>query len=59
MQLSGNYRPLMEGYWSMLDPKNTGKVDAGSAAAFLKMSQLREPVLHKVGHYKYPRVVYL
>ena len=26
-----------------------GKVDASAAATFLKKSQLREPVLHKVG----------
>jgi hypothetical protein len=32
----------------MLDPQATGKIDAGLAAGFLKKSQLREPVLHKV-----------
>lgn len=32
----------------MLDQQATGKVDAAQAAAFLKKSQLREPVLHKV-----------
>ena len=34
----------------MLDTKKTGKVEAVQAAAFLKKSQLREPVLHKVAH---------
>ena len=32
----------------MLDPSSSGKVVAASAAAFLKKSQLRETVLHKV-----------
>lgn len=48
LQLGGNHRALFDGYWSSLDPNNTGKIDAASAAAFLKKSKLREPVLHKV-----------
>lgn len=48
MQLGGNHKVLFEGYWSMLDPQKTGKIDAVMAATFLKKSQLREPVLHKV-----------
>lgn len=47
-QLGGNHRVLFDGYWAMLDPQATGKIDAVSAAGFLKKSQLREPVLHKV-----------
>lgn len=48
LQLGGNHRALFDGYWVMLDPQASGKIDAAHAAGFLKKSQLREPVLHKV-----------
>ena len=39
---------MFEGYWGQLDKAGSGKLDGGTAARFLKGSQLREPVLHKV-----------
>ena len=47
-QLAGNHWTVFEGYWSQLDLQGSGKLEAGAAAAFLKKSQLREPILHKV-----------
>ena len=32
-----------------MDLNHNGRIDAGSAASFLKKSQLGDPVLHKVG----------
>lgn len=53
-KLAGNHWTLFEGYWSQLDAQKTGKIDASTAATFLKKSQLKEPVLHKV---RWPRGV--
>ena len=47
-QLAGNYGSLFEGYFQQLDVTRNGRIDASSAAAFLKKSQLGDPVLHKV-----------
>lgn len=47
-QLAGNYGTLFEGYFQQLDVTRNGRIDATSAAAFLKKSQLGDPVLHKV-----------
>jgi len=47
-QLAGNHGSLFEGYWHQLDMNRNGRIDASSAAAFLKKSQLGDPVLHKV-----------
>lgn len=48
LQLAGNHGPLFDGLWETLDSRGGGHIDAAAAAAFLKKSQLREPVLHKV-----------
>ena len=50
IQLAGPNGALFDGYWAMLDGSQKGHIDAGTSAAFLKKSQLREPVLHKVVH---------
>lgn len=47
-QLAGNHGPLFDGLWETLDSRGGGHIDAAAAAAFLKKSQLREPVLHKI-----------
>ena len=47
-QLAGNHGSLFEGYFQQLDVTRNGRIDASSAAAFLKKSQLGDPVLHKV-----------
>ena len=49
----GSQGPLLETYWAQLDKKKTGKVDAANAAVFLKKSNLRESLLHKVRLYQY------
>ena len=48
LQLAGNHGPLFDGLWEKLDSRGGGHIDAAAAAAFLKKSQLREPLLHKV-----------
>jgi epidermal growth factor receptor substrate 15 len=47
-QLAGNHGSLFEGYFQQLDVTRNGRIDASSAAAFLKKSQLSDSVLHKI-----------
>eukprot|EP00731_Ephydatia_muelleri_P017986 Em0011g26a len=47
-QLAGVHGAIYEKYWAGLDAKKTGKVDAVTAANFLKRSQLKETILHKI-----------
>jgi epidermal growth factor receptor substrate 15 len=39
---------LFEGYWAQLDGSKNGEVNAITAAGFLKKSQLKESLLHKI-----------
>ena len=39
---------MFESYWQQLEGSNNGEVNAITAAAFLKKSQLKESTLHKV-----------
>ena len=39
---------MFESYWLQLDGSNNGEVNAITAAAFLKKSQLDDKILHKV-----------
>ena len=40
-------QPRFEGYFQQLNVTRNGRIDASSAAAFLKKSQLGDPILHK------------
>ncbi|XP_003385156.1 PREDICTED: epidermal growth factor receptor substrate 15-like 1 [Amphimedon queenslandica] len=46
--LPPNYIPVFESYWLQLEGSSSGDVNAITAAAFLKKSQLKEALLHKI-----------
>lgn len=47
MQLGGGHVSVFDAYWKKLDTNSNGRIDATTAAAFLKKSRLSDTVLHK------------
>ncbi|XP_048582344.1 epidermal growth factor receptor substrate 15-like 1 isoform X2 [Nematostella vectensis] len=47
-QLSAGHSAVYEAYFRQADVKGTGKLGAGEAALFLKKSNLKEGILHKI-----------